>query len=234
MIPARYRSFLEKVPALGLIGNTPLLRVRVPELPDNGSEIWAKAEWMNPGGSIKDRPVLRMLLEAVLEGRLEGGRTAIDSSSGNAGIAYAMIGRALGVPVTLVVPANASKERKSRIQAHGASLVQTDALKGYDEALREAHRIAADTARYFQPDQYANDHNWKAHYETTAPEIWSQTQGSLTHFVAGLGTSGTFMGTSRRLKEYSPGIRLVSVQPDGPFHGLEGLKHMASAIVPGR
>lgn len=223
MIPDRHRPFLERHPALGLIGNTRLFRVRVPELPGNGAEVWAKAEWTNPGGSIKDRPVLRMLLEAVIAGRLAPGRTMIDSSSGNAGIAYAMIGGTLGRRVEIVVPGNASRERKLRIRAHGAALVETDPLKGYDEALREAHRRAHDTARYYHPDQYANDDNWKAHYEGTAEEILEQTGGRLTHFVAGIGTGGTITGAGRRLKEHDPRIRIVCIVPEA-FPGIEGLK----------
>ena len=210
-------------PALGLIGNTPLVRVLLPEIPANGAEIRAKAEWMNPGGSIKDRPVLKMLLEGLQSGAIDPQRTVIDSSSGNAGIAYAMIGKALGLKVAVVVPGNASKERKQRIRAHGAELIETDAMKGYDEALREAHRRAADTRVYVQPDQYANDGNWKAHYETTASEILAQTEGKLTHFVAGIGTGGTITGVGRRLKEHNPKIQVVCVVPEA-FPGIEGLK----------
>ena len=210
-------------PALSLIGNTPLVPVRIPEVPANGSEILAKAEWMNPGGSIKDRPVLRMLLDGLKGGTIDPGRTVIDSSSGNAGIAYAMIGKALGLKVEIVVPGNASKERKLRIRAHGAALTETAAIKGYDEALREAHRRAADTRTYVQPDQYANDGNWRAHYETTAEEILAQTGGRLTHFVAGIGTGGTITGVGRRLKERVPGIQIVCVVPEA-FPGIEGLK----------
>ncbi len=223
MIPERFRPFLARCPALGLIGDTKLFRVRAPELPENGAEIHAKAEWTNPGGSIKDRPVLGMLAEGLLSGRITPDRTVIDSSSGNAGIAYAMIGAALGLQVEIVIPGNASKERKLRIRAHGAALVETDPLKGYDEALREAHRRAADTARYVQPDQYANDHNWKAHYETTAAEILAQTGGKLTHFVAGIGTGGTITGVGRRLKEHNPRIQVVCIVPEA-FPGIEGLK----------
>jgi cysteine synthase B len=227
-VPARYRPFLERCPALALIGGTRL--VRVPddaafageELP--GCEVWAKAEWTNPGGSIKDRPVLRMLLEAELSGALGPGKTILDSSSGNAGIAYAMIGAMLGRPVELVVPGNASLERKRRILAHGATLVQTDPLEGYDEALRTCHRkYEADPDRYFLCDQYSNEHNWRAHHETTAVELLEQTGGRLTHFVAGIGTGGTITGVGRRLKEHDPSIRIVAVIPD-PFPGIEGLK----------
>ena len=220
----RYRPFLEKHPALALIGGTRLFRVVVPEIPDNGSSLLAKAEWTNPGGSIKDRPVARMLLEALLSGELTRGRCILDSSSGNAGIAYAMIGAMLGYSVKLVVPGNASAERKKRIRAHGAELVETDPLEGYDAALREAHRLSAsDPERFFMPDQYANEHNWRSHYEGTAAEILEQTEGKLTHFVAGIGTGGTLTGVGRRLKEHDPGIRIVCVVPDA-FPGIEGLK----------
>jgi len=220
----RYRPFLEKYPALALVGGTRLFRVTVPGASDPRSEILAKAEWTNPGGSIKDRPVSRMLMEAVLAADLVPGRTILDSSSGNAGIAYAMMGAMMGYPVTLVVPGNASAERKKRIQAHGAELVQTDPLEGYDAALREAHRLRdSEPQRYFMPDQYANEHNWRSHYEGTAAEILEQTGGQLTHFVAGIGTGGTLTGVGRRLKEHDPKIRVVCVVPES-FPGIEGLK----------
>jgi S-sulfo-L-cysteine synthase (O-acetyl-L-serine-dependent) len=227
-LPKRYAPFLERCPALALIGDTRL--VRVPDavafagddLP--GCEAWAKAEWTNPGGSIKDRPVMRMLLEAELSGRLTPDKTILDSSSGNAGIAYAMIGAMLGHKVELVVPGNASLERKRRILAHGATLVQTDPLEGYDEALRTCHRRHHDDpARYFLSDQYSNDDNWRAHYETTAVELLQQTEGRLTHFVAGIGTGGTITGVGRRLKEHDPSIQVIAVIPE-PFPGIEGLK----------
>jgi cysteine synthase B len=196
-LPDRYRPFLEKYPSLALIGGTPLLRVRVPELPENGAEIFAKAEWTNLGGSVKDRPVLRMLLEAVLSGELTRERTILDSSSGNAGIAYAMIGSMMGYQVELVVPGNASEERKKRIRAHGATLVETDPLEGYDAALREAHRRAeAQPDRYYMPDQYANDNNWRAHYETTALEILEQTGGT-DHAFRGRGRNRGYHHRSR-------------------------------------
>ncbi len=224
MLPERYRPFLEKHPALSLIGGTRLFRVLVPDLPDNGSEILAKAEWTNPGGSIKDRPVLRMLVEASLSGQVTGERAILDSSSGNAGIAYAMIGSMMGYRVTLVVPGNASAERKKRIRAHGAELVETDPLEGYDAALREAHRLAeTHPDRYYMADQYANDNNWISHYETTAAEILEQTDGRMTHFVAGIGTGGTITGVGRRLKEHDPKIEVVCVTPES-FPGIEGLK----------
>lgn len=227
-VPLRYRPFLERCPALALIGGTRLFRVPsdVVFAPDDlpGCEVLAKAEWTNPGGSIKDRPVMRMLLEAELSGELTPERTVLDSSSGNAGIAYAMIGAMLGRRVQLVVPGNASLERKRRILAHGATLLQTDPLEGYDEALRTCHRLhAAEPERFFLCDQYANEHNWRAHYETTAVELLEQTGGQLTHFVAGIGTGGTITGVGRRLKEHDPKIRVVAVVPD-PFPGIEGLK----------
>ncbi len=229
----RYRPFLDRFPALRLIGGTRLFRV--PGQPgESSSEVFAKAEWLNPGGSVKDRPVAQMLLEASIAGHLTPPRRILDSSSGNAGIAYAMIGAMMGVPVTLVVPGNASAERKERILAHGAELRQTDPLEGYDAALREAHRLAAsDTELYFMPDQYANRHNWMAHYDGTAAEILEQTGGRLTHFVAGIGTGGTITGVGRRLKEHDSHLRVVCVVPE-VFPGIEGLKPLESPqdIVP--
>jgi len=220
---------------LDLIGRTPLLRLRrfEQEVP-SGVELYAKAEWQNPGGSVKDRAAARMVIDGETAGRLVPGKTILDATSGNTGIAYAMVGAAKGYPVKLCVPDNASPERKMILRALGADLVLTDPLDGTDGAIREARRIyAADPDRYFYPDQYNNDSNWRAHYDTTAPEIIEQTSGRLTHFVAGLGTSGTFMGTGRRLRSFNPKVRLISFQPDSAFHGLEGLKHMATAIVPG-
>jgi cysteine synthase B len=227
IVPARWRPFFERSSALGLIGNTRLFRVPQEVVFGDADlprcEVHAKAEWTNPGGSIKDRPVLRMLLEAELAGKLEG-RTILDSSSGNAGIAYAMIGAMLQRPVQLVVPGNASLERKRRILAHGAKLVQTDPLEGYDEALRTCHRLHHDRPdEFFLSDQYSNDDNWRAHYETTAVELLEQTDGKLTHFVAGIGTGGTITGVGRRLKEHDPKIKVIAVSPD-PFPGIEGLK----------
>jgi cysteine synthase B len=232
--PEPIREIVERHPALALIGDTPLVRIDLfrEELP--GVEVFAKVEYYNPGGSIKDRPVLRMLSEAVLDGRLREGKTVLDSSSGNAGIAYAMIGRVLGFEVELVVPGNASVERKKRILAHGAKLTHTDPIEGYDEALREAHRLAAEYPdRYFFCDQYANDGNWRAHYDTTAEEILAQTGGRLTHFVAGVGTGGTVTGVGRRLKEHDPAIRIWAVRPE-VFPGIEGLKPLGHPgdIVP--
>jgi cysteine synthase B len=217
------------------IGNTPLLRVRIfdAELPP-GVEIYGKAEFMNPGGSVKDRPALRMIEDGERSGRLTGDKVILDSTSGNTGIAYAMIGAAKGYRVRLVMPTNVSEERKQMVLAFGADIVYSDALEGSDGAIRVARQIIADDpATYFMPDQYNNDANWRAHRDTTAPEIWEQTRGRITHFVAGLGTSGTFVGTTRGLRAFNGDIRCVSVQPDEPWHGLEGLKHMATAIVPG-
>jgi cysteine synthase B len=200
-----------------------------------GVELYAKAEWQNPGGSVKDRAAARMILEGELSGKLTPDRTILDATSGNTGIAYAMVGAARGYKVKLCVPANASPERKLMLRALGAELVLTNPLEGgTDGAIREARRLYAESPdKYFYPDQYNNDANWRAHYDTTGPEIIEQTSGRLTHFVAGLGTSGTFIGTGRRLRKFNPAIRLISFQPDAAFHGLEGLKHMESAIVPG-
>ncbi|HEX9760525.1 MAG TPA: cysteine synthase family protein [Candidatus Acidoferrales bacterium] len=218
---------------LDLIGQTPLLPFTrlTAELPN--VELYAKAEWFNPGGSVKDRPALSMIRSGEQSGALRPGKTILDATSGNTGIAYAMIGAALGYPVTLCLPDSASPERKRILRAYGAELVITPGDEGSDGAIRRAREMyAAEPGRYFYPDQYSNPANWQAHYRTTAPEIWEQTAGRITHFVAGLGTSGTFIGVSRRLKELNPRIRCISLQPDSAFHGLEGWKHMASAIVP--
>ena len=228
------QPLLERYPALRAVGNTPLVPVDLlrDELPE--VRVSAKMESLNPGGSLKDRPVLRMVLAALAEGRLRPGQTLLDSSSGNAGIAYAMIGRIVGVPVEIVIPDNASLERKKRLRAHGARLVFTDAILGYDEALREVHRrYRADPDRYFFCDQYANPDNWRAHYETTAVEIIQQTGGRLTHVVVGVGTGGTLTGLGRRLREHDPSIRLVCIIPEA-FPGVEGLKPLGRAedIVP--
>jgi cysteine synthase B len=230
----RIERLLDRYPVLKAIGNTPLVPVDLlrDELPD--VELWAKLEQLNPGGSLKDRPVLRMLLGALADGRLEPGRTILDSSSGNAGIAYAMIGTVIGHPVEIVMPENASAERKTRLRAHGARLVLTDALQGYDEALREVRRrYEAAPGRYFFCDQYSNEDNWRAHYETTAAEILEQAGGRLTHLVAGVGTGGTVTGVGRRLKEHDPRIHVVCVAPEA-FPGIEGLKPLGSPgdIVP--
>jgi cysteine synthase B len=217
-----------------LIGRTPLVRLHRFERETPGVELYAKAEWQNPGGSVKDRAAARMILDGEASGALTHAKTILDATSGNTGIAYATIGAARGYAVTLCLPDNASAERKLILRALGATLVFTNPLEGTDGAIREARRIhASEPDTYFYPDQYNNDGNWRAHYDTTGAEIIEQTSGRLTHFVAGLGTSGTFMGTGRRLREFNRAIRLISFQPDGPMHGLEGLKHMESAIVPG-
>jgi len=218
---------------LDLIGNTPLIKLA--NLVENPRvEIYGKAEWANPGGSVKDRPALNMILEGERTGALTRDKTIIDSTSGNTGIAYAMIAAALGYRVKLCLPKNASEERKRILEAYGAELVLTDPLAGSDGAILAVREIvAADPDKYFYPDQYNNPANWRAHYETTGVEIFGQTAGRVTHFVAGLGTSGTFIGTGRRLRDLKPGVKLISMQPDSPFHGLEGMKHMETAIVPG-
>ena len=216
-----------------MIGRTPLVRLHQFERETPGVELYAKAEWQNPGGSVKDRAAARMIIEGETSGKLDKTKTILDATSGNTGIAYAMVGAARGYKVQLCLPENASPERKLILRALGAELVLTSPLEGSDGAIREARRLhAADPDRYFYPDQYSNDANWQAHYDTTAPEIIEQTSGRLTHFVAGLGTTGTFMGTGRRLREFNPTIKLISFQPSSPFHGLEGLKHMESAMVP--
>ena len=215
------------------IGNTPLLRLERVGKEFPRAEFYAKAEWYNPGGSVKDRPALSMIQAGVASGALRAGKTIIDATSGNTGIAYAMIGAAMGYPVELCLPDSASHERKRILGAFGAELVMTAGDEGTDGAIRRVHEIVdADPEKYFYPDQYSNPANWQAHYRTTANEIWEQTGGRITHFVAGLGTSGTFVGTTRRLKELNPAIRCVSLQPDAAFHGLEGWKHMETAIRP--
>jgi S-sulfo-L-cysteine synthase (O-acetyl-L-serine-dependent) len=230
-------SVVERAPGssvLDMIGRTPLVRLHHFERDTPGVELYAKAEWQNPGGSVKDRAAARMILDGEASGKLTAGKTILDATSGNTGIAYAMVGAARGYGVKLCVPENASPERKLILRALGAELVLTNPLESSDGAIREARRLyAEDPDRYFYPDQYSNPANWQAHYDTTAPEIIEQTSGRLTHFVAGLGTSGTFVGTGRRLRKHSPAIKLISFQPNSPFHGLEGLKHMESAIVPG-
>jgi S-sulfo-L-cysteine synthase (O-acetyl-L-serine-dependent) len=218
---------------LARIGNTPLLRLVSIGHEFQNVEICGKAEWFNPGGSVKDRPALGMIEAGLKSGALVPGKTIIDATSGNTGIAYAMIGAALGYPVTLCLPDSASHERKRMLIAYGAELVMTPGDEATDGAIRRVHEIvAADPKKYFYPDQYGNPANWQSHYYGTANEIWEQTAGRVTHFVTGLGTSGTFMGVTRRLKELNPGIRCISLQPDAPFHGLEGWKHMATALVP--
>lgn len=215
------------------VGNTPLLRLERVGREFAPVEFYAKAEWYNPGGSVKDRPALSMIRAGEQSGALYAGKTILDATSGNTGIAYAMLGAALGYAVKLCLPASASIERKRILRAFGAELVITPGDEGSDGAIRLVRELyATDRERYFYPDQYSNPANWQAHYRTTAEEIWAQTEGRVTHFVAGLGTSGTFVGTARRLKERNPAIRCISLQPDGPFHGLEGWKYMPSAIVP--
>ncbi|CDM66171.1 PLP-dependent cysteine synthase family protein [Pyrinomonas methylaliphatogenes] len=217
------------------IGNTPLLRLRriTRDLPA-GVEIYVKAEHMNPGGSVKDRPALAMILDGERRGLLTPERTILDATSGNTGIAYAMIGAARGYRVALCLPRNASPERKRMLRVYGAQLIETDPREGTDGAQRHARALyEREPEKYFYPDQYNNPANWRAHYESTGVEIWQQTEGRITHFLAGLGTSGTFVGTTRRLKEFNPAIRCISMQPDSPLHGLEGMKHMPTAIVPG-
>ncbi len=213
------------------IGNTPL--VRIEHLAPQGVQILGKAEWANPGGSVKDRAASAIVTDAQRRGLISSTRGLLDATSGNTGIAYAMLGAALNFPVTLCMPSNVSPERKKYLSAYGAQVIWTNPADGSDGAIRKARELAANEPdRYFYADQYSNEENWRAHYRTTANEIWAQTEGQITHFVAGLGTSGTFMGTTRRLRELNPAIRCISMQPDSPFNGLEGLKHMATAIVP--
>jgi cysteine synthase B len=218
---------------LSHIGNTPLIRLSRIERDCPGVELYAKAEYFNPGGSVKDRPALNMILEGEASGRLTPGKILLDATSGNTGIAYAMIGAIKGIRVRLAMPENVTPERKRILAAYGAELVQTSGREGSDGAIRMAKKLYAEQPElYFYPDQYGNPANWQAHYKTTAVEIFEQSEGRITHFVAGLGTSGTFVGTSRRLRELNPAVRLVSMQPDSPMHGLEGMKHMATSIVP--
>ncbi|MDE3061782.1 MAG: cysteine synthase family protein [Acidobacteriota bacterium] len=215
------------------IGNTPLLRLEqlVRDLP--GITLLAKAEWTNPGGSVKDRAAASIVADAKARGLLTPGKTLLDATSGNTGIAYAMLGAALGFPVMLALPRNVSPERKRILTAYGAQLDWTDPAEGPDGAIRRARELAGnEPERFFYADQYSNDANWMAHYRGTGPEILAQTSGRLTHFVAGMGTSGTFMGTTRRLKEHNPAMQAVCVQPDSPLHGLEGMKHMESSMKP--
>ena len=215
------------------IGNTPLIRLDRPVRLLPGITLLAKAEWANPGGSVKDRAAAAMIQDARSHGRLGPGKTLLDATSGNTGIALAMLGAALGCPVRLAMPANVSPERKRILRAYGANVEWTDPDQGSDSAIRRARELAGnDPKRYCYVDQYSNDANWLAHYRGTGPEIWEQSAGQVTHFVAGLGTSGTFTGVTRRLKEYNPAIQAISFQPDSPFHGLEGLKHMGTSIVP--
>lgn len=217
-----------------LVGNTPLIRLqRVTSRLAPGVEVYGKAEWFNPGGSVKDRPALNMILEGERSGRLDASKTILDATSGNTGIAYAWIAARRGYRVKLALPLNASEERKRILRAYGVELVLTDPTRGSDGAIETARELYSQSPdQYFYPDQYSNTANWQAHYLTTGVELYQQTQERITHFVAGLGTSGTCMGVGRRLKEYNPRIEIIAMQPDSPFHGLEGLKHMETALVP--
>ena len=217
------------------IGNTPLLRLRrvASDLPV-GVQIFVKAEHLNPGGSVKDRAALAMILDGERSGRLYPGKRILDATSGNTGIAYAMLGAERGYPVTLCVPKNASEERKRILHIYGAQLIETDPLQGSDGAQMIAREMAGrEPDKYFYPDQYNNDANWRAHYDGTGREIWEQTEGRVTHFLSGLGTCGTFVGVTRRLKEMNPSVRAISMEPDSPIHGLEGLKHLPTSRMPG-
>src|ERR1700674_4485039 len=219
---------------LELVGNTPLLRIRLFEAEFPRLEVYAKAEWFHPGGPGKDRGALAMIEDGERRGRLTRDRVIIDSTSGNTGIAYAMIGAAKGYRVRLVMPANVSDERRKLVAAYGAEVEYSDPLEGSDGAIRFVRAMYDENPdRFFMPDQYNNDANWRAHYDGTGAEIWEQTGGTVTHFVAALGTSGTFMGVTRRLKAMNPDVQCISVQPAEPWHGLEGLKHMETSIVPG-
>ena len=226
---------IEQAFAAASIGNTPLFRLRrvAADLPEN-VEVYAKAEHLNPGGSVKDRAALAMILAGEVSGQLTKNKTILDATSGNTGIAYAMIGAARGYKVSLTLPANASAARKKILKIYGAEIIETDQMNGTDGAQIKAKELVAEFPdKYFYPDQYNNENNWKAHYHTTAPEIWAQTENKITHFVAGLGTTGTFIGTARKLKEYNSQIQVISMQPSSPLHGLEGMKHLETAIVPG-
>lgn len=217
-----------------MVGGTPLLRLPSIGRELIGVELYAKAEFFNPTGSVKDRAAKAMIMDGIARGLLTHDKTIIDATSGNTGIAYAAIGTALGYKVTLCLPANATEERKKLMRLYGAEIIETDPLESSDGAYNECRRLVAEhPEKYFYPDQYNNDANWKAHSEGTAAEIWEQTDHRVTHFVAGTGTSGTFMGTTRGLKHFNPAIKSVLMQPDSPFHGLEGMKHMASTIKPG-
>src|SRR3989304_5879983 len=220
---------------IDLIGNTPLVKLtKIKESLSPDIEIYAKAEWFNPGGSVKDRPALGMLLDGIRRGKLPPAKIIMDSSSGNTAIAYAMIGAALGFRVELVTPENMNIERKRTLEAFGAKMIFSDSLEGSDGAIKLARKLKAENPdRYFMPDQYNNPANPQSHYETTAPELYQQTQGRITHFLAGIGTSGTLMGTGRGVKEFNPNIKGIAIEPSESLHGLEGLKHMATSIVPG-
>mgnify|MGYP001314185617 FL=1 len=216
---------------LRYVGNTPLINIKTPQNISDKVEIYAKLEYFNPGGSVKDRPILRMIKEAIKSGELTHDKAILDSTSGNAGIAYSMIGAALGYEVDLVIPGNASEERKRSIRAYGARIITTDPIKGYDEAIRKAHEMLEENPdKYYMPDQYANKYNPIAHYETTGKEILEQTEGKVTHFVCGVGTGGTVMGVGRRLKEHNPDIKIYVIKPED-FPGIEGLKPMGSEYI---
>lgn len=231
-VPAGSRALSPPCRIVDLVGRTPLIDLS--DLVGNPAvRLVAKAEYANPGGSVKDRPGLAMVKDAIASGALSEGRRILDATSGNTGIAYGWVGAALGIPVTLCLPSNASPERKRILEAYGVELVLTDPMEGSDGAIREARKLAAaEPDLYAYLDQYGNPENWRAHYRTTGPELWEQCNGQITHFITGLGTSGTFMGIGRFLREQDPSIRLISVEPDSPFHGLEGMKHMETAIVP--
>jgi cysteine synthase B len=236
-MPHRALSLFENLPdqsILQRIGNTPLIRIRVLEKEFPHITFYAKAEWFNPGGSVKDRPALRMIEEAERTGELTVEKIILDSTSGNTGIAYALIGAVKGYRVKLVMPENVTEERKEIVKAFGSEVVYTPALEGSDGAIREAHRIRDEAPGvYFMPDQYNNPFNWRAHFDTTGPEIVDQTHGEVTHFIAGLGTTGTLIGVGRFLKRHNRDIRVIAAEPDDALHGLEGLKHISSSIVPG-
>ncbi|MDX2272476.1 MAG: cysteine synthase family protein [Cyanobacteriota bacterium] len=235
MLPIEGSTYPSAVDSpLQLVGNTPLIRLRrITTGLSAGVRLYAKAEWYNPGGSVKDRPALNMIEQGERSGQLTPDKIILDATSGNTGIAYAWIGAAKGYKVKLALPANASPERKKILTAYGVDLVLTDPALGSDGAIEKARAIyQGDPDRYFYPDQYSNPGNWQAHYQTTGVEIYQQTQGEITHFVAGLGTSGTCMGVGRRLRDFRSTIQIVAMQPDSPFHGLEGLKHMATALNP--
>ncbi len=228
LTPLPDRSVLERV------GNTPLIKVHLYEREFPQVEIYAKAEWFNPGGSVKDRPALRMIEEAERTGELTRERVILDSTSGNTGVAYALIGAAKGFRVRLVMPESVSEERKALVRAYGAEVVFSSGLEGSDGAIREAHRLReSDPARYYMPDQYNNPFNWRAHFDTTGPEVLDQSHHEITHFVAGIGTGGTLAGVGRFLKKHRPATQVVAVEPDDALHGLEGLKFMETSIVPG-
>lgn len=235
LVPTRHKALPKVESVLDLIGNTPLLEIsRITEGIPSGVKIYAKLEGFNPGGSVKDRPALRMIQDGLRSKKLKPGKTIFDSTSGNTGIALAMIGSVLGYPVELVLPGNVSVERKLIIAAYGAKVTYSDPMEGSDGAIRLCRQILeANPEKYFKPDQYFNPMNPQAHYENTGPEIYQQTSGTITHFIAGIGTGGTVMGTGRYLKEMNPKIQVIAVEPDDALHGLEGLKHMASSIVPG-